>query len=67
MNDLRKETDMSDLTEANLAFVAGDTERAAELYYQCARDGDARASFNLAHCLRRGIGVPMDPLRAIPS
>ncbi len=55
---------MFDLTQANLAFVEGDTERAARLYYQGAREGDARASFNLAHCLRRGIGVPMDPLRA---
>ena len=55
---------MFDLTAANLAFVEGDVERAAHLYHQGAREGDARAAFNYAYCLRRGIGVPMDPLEA---
>ena len=55
---------MFDLTQANLSFVEGDTTRAAALYYEGAREGDARAAFNLATCLRRGIGVPMDPLQA---
>ena len=39
---------MFDLTGANLAFVEGDTARAAQLYLEGAREGNAMAAANYA-------------------
>jgi TPR repeat protein len=49
---------------ADLAFMEGDFERAAEMYLEGARNGDALASFNYGYCLWRGIGAPYDPKEA---
>lgn len=55
---------MFDLTGANLAFVEGDTARAAQLYLEGAREGNAMAAANYAYCLRYGIGVTQDGAKA---
>ena len=41
-----------------------DYEKAAEMYLEGAREGDALASFNYGYCLWRGLGVPYDPREA---
>jgi TPR repeat protein len=49
---------------ADLAFMEGDYEVAAQMYLEGAREGDALASFNYGYCLWRGIGAPYDPKEA---
>lgn len=49
---------------ADDAFLDGDFEKAAEMYLEGAREGDALASFNYAYCLWRGKGVEYDPKSA---
>lgn len=44
--------------------VAVDKARAARLFEQAARAGDADAAFTLANMLRAGEGVPRDPVAA---
>ena len=51
---------MSETVRANVEFLEGHFEEAAEMYHQGARDGDVLASFNYGYCLWRGIGVPKD-------
>ncbi len=45
---------------ADVAFLDGEYERASSMYYEAAREGNARAAFNYAHCLRFGYGVEID-------
>ena len=49
---------------ADLAYMKGDYEAAAQMYLEGARDGDALASFNYGYCLWRGRGVAYDPKEA---
>lgn len=49
---------------ADVAFMEGDFETAAQMYLEGARDGDALASFNYGYCLWRGRGVDYDPREA---
>ena len=49
---------------ADVHFLRGEYEAAAEKYREGALDGDARASFNYGYCLLNGIGVPADPKEA---
>ena len=49
---------------ADVAFMQGDFETAANMYLEGARDGDALASFNYGYCLWRGRGVSYDPKEA---
>ena len=49
---------------ADVKFLEGDLESAAEMYLEGARDGDAGAAFNYGYCLWRGLGVPYDPKEA---
>ena len=58
---------MYEKSVADVAFMEGDTETAAQMYLEGARDGDALASFNYGYCLWRGIGVPYDPKEAKSS
>ena len=55
---------MYDKSCADVAFMQGDTEIAAQMYLEGAREGDALASFNYGYCLWRGIGAPYDPKEA---
>lgn len=55
---------MYDKSVADVAFMEGDLERAAEMYLEGAREGDALASFNYGYCLWRGKGALYDPREA---
>ncbi|MBQ3015958.1 MAG: sel1 repeat family protein [Clostridia bacterium] len=46
---------------ADVLFMKGEYERAAEMYLEGAKDGEEIASFDYAYCLLRGYGVPRDP------
>lgn len=50
--------------EAKVAFMQGEYARAAEMFHECARDGDAEAAFNYGYCLLRGIGTECNPAEA---
>ncbi len=52
---------MHDLSRAKVLFIDGELERAAEMFYECAADGDAEAAFNYGYCLLHGYGVERDP------
>jgi TPR repeat protein len=49
---------------ADVAFIDGKYEAAAEMYLEGAREGDALASFNYGYCLWRGLGVEKNPTEA---
>ena len=49
---------------ADVAFLNGEYERAAEMFREGARDGDAMAAFNYGYCLWKGLGVDYDPKEA---
>ncbi len=55
---------MYDKSIADVAFMKGDFEAAAQMYLEGAREGDAQASFNYGYCLWRGRGVDYDPKEA---
>lgn len=55
---------MFEKSVADLAFMKGDYEVAAQMYLEGAREGDALASFNYGYCLWRGMGAPYDPKEA---
>lgn len=48
---------MFDLNTAKVAFMDKDYERAAQLFYEGASDGNSEAAFNYAYCLMNGYGV----------
>lgn len=49
---------------ADVRFLDGDYESAAQMYLEGAREGDALASFNYGYCLWRGLGVEKNPAEA---
>ena len=49
---------------ADVLFMRGEYEKAAEMYLEAARDGDIDASFNYGYCLLHGMGVDYDPAEA---
>ena len=55
---------MYEKSVADVAFMEGDYERAAGMYLEGARDGDAMASFNYGYCLLTASGAPYDPKEA---
>lgn len=52
---------MFDLNTAKVAFLDKDYERAAQMFYDGATEGNAEAAFNYAYCLMNGYGVERDP------
>ena len=50
--------------KADVEFLKGNHDVAREMYLEGAREGDALASFNYAHCLLNGIGGTYDPALA---
>lgn len=46
---------------ADVLFMKGEYEAAAEMYLEGAREGEEIASFNYAYCLLHGYGVEQDP------
>ena len=53
-----------DKSAADVLFMKGEYEKAAELFYEGARDGSDIAAFNYAYCLLFGYGVERDPKEA---
>ena len=51
---------MADVKRAKVLFMDKEYERAAELFYEGACDGDAESAFNYAYCLMNGYGVERD-------
>ncbi len=49
---------------ADVAFLKGEYETAADMYRDGAREGDHLAAFNYGYCLWRGLGREYDPLEA---
>lgn len=55
---------MYEKSVADVKFIEGDYETAAQMYLDGARDGDALASLNYGYMLWRGLGVNYDPKEA---
>ena len=55
---------MSEILHADVLFLRGEYEKAAQMYREYALEGDARSAFNYAYCLLRGYGVQYDPKEA---
>ena len=55
---------MFDLNTAKVLFLDKEYERAAEMFYEGATEGDAEAAFDYAYCLMNGYGVERDPTLA---
>ncbi len=51
---------MFDFLSAKVIYMRGEYERAAKLFLEGAREGDAMAAFAYGYCLLYGIGVPCD-------
>ncbi len=51
---------MFDKLRADVEFMAGEYEKAAEMYRVGASEGEAEAAFNYAYCLYHGYGVEKD-------
>ena len=55
---------MYEKLKADVAFMNGEYESAADMYYEGAREGDALASFNYGYCLQHGYGRECNPAEA---
>ena len=55
---------MFELNTAKVAFMNKEYERAAQMFYEGATEGNAEAAFNYAYCLMNGYGVERDPALA---
>ncbi len=55
---------MYEKLRADVAFLDGDYETAADMYLEGARDGDPLSAFNYGYCLLKGLGRPYDPKEA---
>ncbi len=52
---------MFELNTAKVLFLDKEYERAAQMFYEGATEGNAEAAFNYAYCLMNGYGVEPDP------
>lgn len=52
---------MYEKLKADVAFLGGDYEAAADMYLEGAREGDSLAAFNYGYCFLKGFGRPYDP------
>jgi len=50
--------------KADVAFLNGEYEAAADMYLEGAREGDSLAAFNYGYCFLKGLGRPYDPTEA---
>ena len=55
---------MYEKLKADVAFMSGEYETAADMYLEGAREGDSLASFNYGYCFLKGLGRPYDPTEA---
>ncbi len=56
---------MQDVKTAKVLFVDGEYEKAANMFFECARDGSAEAAFHYAYCLQHGYGVTKNSEQAV--
>ena len=61
---MKERESMFDLNTAKVLFLDGEYERAAQMFYEGATEGNAEAAFNYAYCLMNGHGVERDPALA---
>ncbi len=52
---------MQDVKAAKVLFLDGRLEEAFNMFYECAKDGDAEAAFHYAYCLEYGYGTERNP------
>lgn len=52
---------MQDVKTAKVLFLDGKLEEACNMFYECAREGDAEAAFHYAYCLQYGYGTARNP------
>ncbi len=52
---------MFEKLKADVEFLNGNYESAADMYYEGAREGDSFAAFDYAYCLLKGLGRDYDP------
>lgn len=55
---------MYEKLKADVLYLDGDYEAAADMYLEGAREGDSLAAFNYGYCLWRGVGRDYDPAEA---
>lgn len=55
---------MYEKLKADVEFINGNYEAAADMYLEGARDGDSLAAFNYGYCLLRGLGREYNPKEA---
>ena len=55
---------MYEKLKADVAFMNGEYEAAADMYLEGAREGDSLAAFNYGYCFLKGLGRPYDPAEA---
>ena len=55
---------MQDVKTAKVLFLDGQLEEAVDMFYECAREGDAEACFHYAFCKQFGYGTERDPATA---
>ena len=55
---------MYEKLKADVLYLDGDYEAAADMYLEGAREGDSIAAFNYGYCLMKGIGRPYNPAEA---
>ena len=55
---------MYEKLKADVAFMSGEYEAAADMYLEGAREGDSLAAFNYGYCFLKGLGRPYDPSEA---
>ena len=55
---------MFELNTAKVMFLNKEYERAAQMFYEGATEGNAEAAFDYAYCLMNGYGVERDPASA---
>lgn len=55
---------MYEKLKADVLYLDGNYEAAADMYLEGAREGDALASFNYGYCLWRGVGRDYNPAEA---
>lgn len=55
---------MQDVKTAKVLFLDGKHNEAFNMFYECAKEGDAEAAFHTAYCLQYGYGTAKDAVLA---
>lgn len=55
---------MYEKLKADVLFLNGEYEAAADMFYEGAQEGDSLAAFNYGYCFLKGLGRPYNPVEA---